>query len=52
MGRGVRKRVGGGGGGEQKGASVHDHVGDGTWTITLWKQAFEDISHRIFSVTR
>ena len=26
---------GGGGGGEQKGASVHDHVGDGTWTITL-----------------
>ena len=24
-----------GGWGERKGASVHDHVGDGTWTITL-----------------
>ena len=36
--RGGEKREGGG---RWKGASVHDHVGDGTWTITKGKRKKE-----------
>ena len=37
MGRGEKGR---GGGGWWRGASVSDHVGDGTWTITLSLRCF------------
>ena len=50
---GGEKGSGGGGGGERKGASVHDHVGDGTWTtthscISMPSASFQSLVHSIW----